>query len=182
MTDTTTSAKRPFKMRRRKRTLKKNDRSPIREVLAFLASRYDGGQIDIRDFAKKLGISYQYASAILNKDEMRLSKAEKIAEAYGHRLILYYPLKVYPLGPPDREVTKRRPAKGNLTGLIRYVEDSYITITRLAKMIGRSQPVIKKAFDTGDIFLSVLQDIADTLRIEITWEWLPANAKCENES
>lgn len=114
---------------------------------------------------------------------MKLSKAEKIAQALGYKLRLYFPVRTR-IGLDFSVRKEDYPQAGNLTGLAKYLYDSNISIDRMCKRLGRAHSVLKNAFANGDIALSTLMNVIDNLGIDIIWKFESLNEdnyeECEN--
>jgi hypothetical protein len=138
------------------------------EIVNFIEKQFPQG-LYISVIAKKLDKTPQYISGLFNKDDMKLSKAEEIADIFGYRLRLYFPVKEYPWGMQAPEPKRPFPNAGNLTGLVRYLSDSNITVNNMSKRIGKSNSVLTDAFNKGDILISTLYLIINNLDIEVIW-------------
>lgn len=146
-------------------------RKNLGELLTFLEGQHPDGMA-INDIAQKLGVTQQSVSGMFMKDDIKLSRAESIAEAYGYQLKLFFPKRENILGltpPPSLLKEKDFPNIGNLAGLYRYLLDSNITLNSISTRIGMSFGVIQRAFSKGDIFISTLYEIAKELKIEVYW-------------
>lgn len=139
-------------------------------IISFLDQLYPSG-IPIEDVAKRMNITAQAISNMFRRDDMKLSKAEEIYESFGYRLKLFYPERNYSDGyvplPPRFEY----PQAGNLSGLVKYIQDSEYSVTFVAEQTGVTTVSIRKAFQTGDIIISRLYHIVETLGISVFWEY-----------
>lgn len=139
-------------------------------MIAFLEERYPDG-LCVEDIANTIGTTKQYISFTFNKDDMKLSGAERIARCYGYELRLYFEEKRYLEGLSAPPRTKEYPNAGNLKGLVDYTLDSNWTINRLAVMTGFSYCCIEHGFKTGDMMLSVLQELTSKIGIQYIWKF-----------
>jgi hypothetical protein len=73
----------------------------------------------------------------------------------------------------DRVTAILFPNAGCLTGLVECVKRSNMTINALSSQLKVHFVTIERAFETGDIKISILKRIARMLGIEIKWIWLP---------
>ena len=140
------------------------------ELVYFLGQRHPEG-IPVKEVAEKLGVTAQYVSYIFLRDDLRLSGAEKIANLYGYELHLYFPQRRFPEGIEAPEHTREYPKAGNLRGLAEYMLDSNWTPHALAQMTGCSYHSLLHAFETGDIMISKLRHIEESLDIQILWKF-----------
>ncbi len=137
----------------------------------------------LKTLSEMTGEKVSTLSNILNRDDMKLSKAEKIAQALGYKLRLYFPVRAR-IGLDFSVRKEDYPQAGNLTGLAKYLYDSNISIDRMCKRLGRAHSVLKNAFANGDIALSTLMNVIDNLGIDIIWKFESLNEdnyeECEN--
>ena len=140
----------------------------LNEIISFIEEQH-GYEPSLDDISKKTGLSVANISALFMRDDMKLSRAEDIARKYGCELRLFFPLKEYPIEWESHVSRREFPNAKNLSGLVKYLYDSNITINHMSKRIGRSNMMIMKAFSTGDIFLSNLYQIIDNLNIDVIW-------------
>jgi len=146
----------------------------LADLINFLERTHPEGLV-LKDIAQETGISHQHLCQMLMRDDMRLSRVEEIAETLGYTLRLFFPQKVFPYGRPAHLSQRNRefPNAGNLAGLVRYINDSGMTVFHMSQRIGRANNVIKNAFETGNIAVSTLLDITDNLGITIEWSFEP---------
>lgn len=143
-------------------------RQNLKELIAFIEEQH-GCEPTLENISERAGLSAANISAYFVRDDMKLSRAEEIVRKYGYELKLFFPLKEYPFGWETHISRKEFPNAGNLTGLVKYIYDSNITINHMRKRIGRSYAMITKAFTTGDIFLSNLYLMTNNLNIDVLW-------------
>ena len=145
------------------------------ELTAFLRERH-GGEMNEREIAKVLGCTQQNVCSMFIHDDMRLRKAEWIAEAYGYTLELYFPKKQFffedQLPPPHKT---SYPNSGNLLGLTEYMLDSNWSVLHLSRITGCSYMALKNAFADGDIRLSELRRCTDAIKITCVWKFVKKN-------
>lgn len=146
----------------------------LRELISFIEDRHSG-DMSLKSIAEVTGLSVGNISAMMIRDDMKLSRAEEIVSAYGFRLRLFFPLREYPVTWAVRTTERKYPDAGNLEGLVKYLHDSNITVNHMSTRIGSSHCVIDRAFKTGDIFLSTLYTILENLNIEVIWMYEPLN-------
>ena len=152
-------------------------RKNLGELVNFLDRQYPQGY-SLDDLSAKFGKSRQYISQTFQRDDMKLSKAEWIAEQYGYHLKLYFPVRER-IGL-DYSVHKREyPNAGNLAGLEKYIYDSNISINYMSQRIGRANNVLTNAFIRGDIFISTLYEVIKNLNIEVVWSFEKADENTE---
>ncbi|MBQ8482887.1 MAG: hypothetical protein IJ504_01120 [Bacteroidales bacterium] len=143
-------------------------RKNLKELIAFIEEQH-GYEPSLEELSQKTGLSVANISAIFIRDDMKLSRAEAIARKYGHELKLFFPLKEYPIEWESHISRREFPNAGNLSGLIKYMYDSNISINHMSRRINRSHMMINKAFSKGDIFISSLNQIIDNLNIDVIW-------------
>ena len=150
-------------------------RHNLARLTEFLDSQHPDGYT-LRDLEQRMGMKQQNISQSFRRDDMKLSKAERIARTYGYRLLLFFPEweRPYPDSLPPK---KEYPNAGNLSGLVKYMRDRNITISHMAQRIGHAPNVLSNAFTKGDILLSTLREITDNLKIEVIWSFEPLNEK-----
>lgn len=152
--------------------VKKWPRKNLGELIDFLEKVNPEG-ISLHTLAEKFSVTRASISNMFNKDEMKLSKAEEIARLYGHSLTLFFPQRVHKDGfvppPPKREF----PNAGNLTGLVKYIQDSDYSIAWVAEVNGFSPNVLTRAFENGDISIRTLKRINDNLGLCVIWKFEP---------
>lgn len=143
----------------------------INEVISFIEER-NGGHFSEIEVARVLNVTPQAISQMKVKDNMRLSKAEHIAECYGYRLVLAWPNWSEKSGIEPLERKKVHDGAGNLSGLEQYILDSNRTIGSAAQMANIGRGILYRAFSTGDIMLRDLTVLSESLGIEAKWEWI----------
>ena len=134
------------------------------ELLNFLREQHTDG-VSIRAVANVLGTTPQCVSAMFVKDDTKLSKVEWIVNKYGYRLSLSYPAS----DRSDAPVPKQYRTDNNLGGLIKYVFNEGWKISNLSVLTHLNLEVLNRAFSTGDIKMSTLFNITDSLGIDIIW-------------
>lgn len=149
---------------------KKWPRQNLAELANFLEGFYPEG-IALEDVARRLHTSPQSISNMFRRDDMKLSKAEQIAAAYGHTLKLYYPVRTYEDGYIPIKPTHTYPTAGNLTGLVKYILDSEYYFVFVAEKRDIHPTTLSKAFKKGDILISRLNQLLDTLGIYTEWKF-----------
>lgn len=157
---------------------KKWPRKTLGELVNFLEQCYPEG-LSLEKIADDLNTTPQAVSNMFRRDNMKLSKAEAIINAYGYRLELFYPIRVFSDGYKPHEPPRLYPNAGNLKGLVKYIQDSEWSITFVAEQSHMSTSVLTKAFDKGDILLSTLYEVLDSLGMTITWKWFKINKNNE---
>lgn len=151
---------------------KKWPKKNLGEFIGFLEDNFgDSRGIYIKAIADKLDTTPQNISALFIKDDMKLSKIEKWTNMLGFELTLYFPEKDIVLHPSPFVKPEKYPGAGNLTGLIKYIGDSNISVHYMAQRIGCAPQTINKAFVNGDIFISTLYKMTNNLKINIIWEF-----------
>ena len=132
--------------------------------------------------SERLGVTPQSVSAIMTKDDTSLTWVDKVAAAYGYELRFSFPEK-----PMRGSVMQCRvaainyPNAGKLAGLVECVRMDNITINALAIKMKVSPHTVIRAFETGDIKISVLKRMARALEIEVEWSWFQLRDKQMNE-
>ena len=140
------------------------------ELINFLEEQYPDG-IPIKDVAERLGVTQSSISQMFRLDDTRLSKAEWIAGRYGYRIDLFFPKRKYEDGYVPAKPRMSYPDAGNLLGLVNYIQDSEYTITFVAEKTGVTRGVFTKAFQSGDISISLLYQILDILGLCVIWKF-----------
>lgn len=144
------------------------------EVVSFLWTQHPGEKGMARAVSERLGISPPTVSVVFKRDDASLSWVDKVAAAYGYELRLSFPEK-----PMKGSVMQRRvasmdyPNAGKLAGLVECARMDNITINALAIKMKVSPHTVIRAFETGDIKISVLKRMARALEIEVEWNWAP---------
>ena len=159
-------------MEERKKYVKKKKwpRKVLGELANFLEQFYPEG-LSLEDIASDLHTTPQAISNMFRRDNMKLSKAEAIMRAYGYRLELFYPVRVFADGYKPPAPLRLYPNAGNLKGLVKYIQDSEWSVTFVAEQNHMSTSVLTAAFTKGDILLSTLYNVLDTLGMTVTWKW-----------
>lgn len=146
-------------------------RKTLGELLNFMEQFYPEG-ISLAKLSGDLKVSPQAVSNMFRRDDMRLSKACEIVSSYGYELHLYFPIKRLESGytpvPPSRQF----PNAGNLSGLVKYIQDSEYPISFVAEQANIAASTVARAFDYGDIQLSTLYRIVDALSIYVNWQFI----------
>lgn len=140
------------------------------ELLAFLERQHPDG-IAVLQVAERIGCTGQYVSQLFIKDDAKLSTVARIVSCYGYELHIFFPVKTYIFGaapPPHRAF----PNAGLLAGLANYINDSNMTAHSVSRMSGLSFEVVNFALTRGDIKLSNLYTITDTLGISMHWQFV----------
>lgn len=140
-------------------------------LVSFLEERHPEG-LSLSTLAGELGVTKASISNMFNKDDIKLSKAETIAEHYGYRLKLFFPLKRYPENymPPVR-IKETFPNAGNLEGMYVYIRDSGMRLVDAANKCGITRKSLANALTKGDIQLSVLNQFLDGFEICVIWKF-----------
>ena len=138
------------------------------ELINFLEEQNPKG-LNISEIAKRMGCTPQHISALLLKDEMKLSYVEKIARSYGHELKLYFP--VWTKENPSKSKDRSFPTAGNLTGLAKYIYDSNRTVNSVSTDMNKPGSIMEQAFRKGDIKISTLYEILAQLNIITQWKF-----------
>lgn len=147
-------------------------RKNLGEFLNFLDRIYPKGY-SLQDLSNVTGMSKQNLSQMFIRDDAKLSKMEALAESFGYSLTLYYPQKTRFLGSTNEGSQKHYPNAGNLAGLVKYIQDSNISLNHMSVRVGRSYCLIANAFKNGDIKLSALYEILKNLNINVIWNYEP---------
>ena len=127
-----------------------------------------------RAVSERLGVSPPTVTVVFKRDDASLSWVERVAEAYGYELRFSFPEK-----PMKGSVIQSRvasmdyPNAGKLAGLVECARMDNITINALAIKMKVSPHTVIRAFETGDIKISVLKRMARALEIEVEWNWAP---------
>ena len=150
--------------------IKKWPRKTLSEIIDFLEMVHPEG-LNIRILAGELGMTPGSVSNLFRRDNMKLSKAEKIAEAYGYEITLLFPTKKYPEGinPPNHGKTFEK--AGKLRGLAMYIYDSNRNVHFVSNEMKMYSTMLNNAFNTGDILLTNLYKVTDHLGIIFFWRF-----------
>ena len=141
------------------------------QLVLFLKERYPDG-ISEAKLAKRLGCTQQNICAAFMKDDMKLSKAEEIVRSFGYELQLFFTKKTFICDGIKAPVHKKSyPNCKNLYGLAEYMLDSNWSIHYLAQRTDCSYEALKDAFASGDIKLSILTKVVESLNIFCLWEY-----------
>lgn len=155
-------------------------RKNLGELVRFLEKMHPEG-LALKTLSEEIGITQQALSSLFSKDDAKLSRIEQIVRCYGHELKLFFPLRTFPVEgieiPPPK---KTFPNAGNLSGLIRYINDSNYSIKYVAGLIPRYPSLLTRAFETGDILMSNLYQVLDALDICVIWKFVKTNIQQEN--
>lgn len=149
-------------------------RKNLGALVNFLEEQHPEG-INLYVVADKLGITEQAVSYIFVKDDMKLSRAQEIAAAYGYSIMLYFPEKTYPEGIIPPPMKYKFENAGQLSGLVKYISDCNYSIGFVSKMIGMNPQMILTAFKKGEIFISNLYSIVNALGINVIWKFYKIN-------
>lgn len=158
-------------MNRKKCYKKAWPRKNLGEVVNFLERIHPEG-LNLNTLARELNTTEQAVSYIFNKDDMKLSKAQFIAETYGYHISLFFPEKTYPGGlsaPPPKRIFRNA---GELTGLAKYISDSNYSISFVSMRAGKTSQMLMNALTTGDIYISNLYVILEALGITVIWKFI----------
>ena len=150
---------------------KKWPRQNLGELVSFLEMQYPEG-LTIEAIAQRLGVTPQGVSNLFRKDDMKLSRAEEIAKIYGYKLVIYYPVRVYNDGYVPCTPIHSYPNAKNLSGLVKYIQDSEYYVSFVAEKSGMNPITLLNAFKKGDIQLSRLNAVLDTLGIWAKWTFV----------
>ena len=148
----------------------------LQELVSFLGDQHQGEKRIVCAVSERLRVTPQSVSAVFRKDDASLAWVEKVAAAYGHELQLSFPEM-----PMKGSVMQRRvaamdyPNAGKLAGMLECVRMDNITINALAIKMKVSPHTVIRAFETGDIKISILKRMASVLGIDIQWVWIPTN-------
>ena len=149
-------------------------RKNLGELVNFLENIYPEGlslEILKKDFGKTVG-SW---SNTFNRDDLKLSRAERIAEHYGYTLKLMFPKRTFlnDYHPPVR--IKPVEDAGNLQGMYLWIRDSGMSAAQVAERMKVTVSVINRALSTGDIQISMLNRFTDAFGITVIWEFNKKN-------
>lgn len=157
---------------------KKWPRKNLGELLNFLEEQHPEG-LSLYALAERMKMERGGVSNMFRKDDMKLSKAEEIARRYGYELRLFFPIRRYDDGyipqPPKIQYNNA----GNLSGLVKYIQDSEYSVSFVAEKTGVAPIVLHHAFKTGNIKISTLNALLDHLGLCVIWKFIPneKNAK-----
>lgn len=150
--------------------VKKWPRKNLGELVNFLESQSPDG-LSLQILADKLGVTRGSISNIFCHDNMKLSKAEEIARIFGYELRLFFPERKHLDGYIPAPPKKTYPNAGNLSGFVKYVQDSEYSLTFVAEHNGYGTNVIKRAFESGDISIATLNSIMDNMGLCMIWKF-----------
>ena len=142
----------------------------LEELIDFLEGIYPNG-IAIEQVAERIGTTPQAVSNIFRRDDMKLSRAEDFARAYGYELKLFYPVNTNPEEITPESPVETYPNARNLNGLVKYINESKYTVASVAQRTGVHSTTITSAFRKGDIKISLLYEVLDALGIYVFWRF-----------
>ena len=145
-------------------------RKNLGELLNFLDRIHPEG-LSLGVISSEIGMTVAGVSNLFMMDDMKLSKAEGIAKAYGYELHLFFPVRNYSAFAIQPSYTRTFETAGNLEGLARYIYDSNWTINSVAHGMRKSPTMLSNAIRTGDILLSNLYKVTDSLGIYFFWKF-----------
>lgn len=151
-------------------TKNKWPRKNLGELVNFLEEQHPEG-LSLSALCTSLGVKKGTVSNMFRHDDMHLSRAESIARAYGYTLRLYFPVRKLEDGylPCPPRVTYDN--AGNLAGLVKYIQDSEYGVPFIAERMKVNANTIRRAFRRGDIMMSTLNLMLDTLGICMIWKF-----------
>lgn len=147
---------------------KKWPRKNLGELVNFLELQHPEG-LSLRSLADDLDVTAQTVSRTFIRDDMKLSRAEEIAKAYGYELKLFYTEKEFLFEPINPVKRKNFPNAGNLAGLIKYIYDCNYSVAYVCTLANMNYNILMAALTNGDIFVSRLYEIVNALKIEVLW-------------
>lgn len=145
-------------------------RKNLGEVVNFLEDRHPDG-LSLKAVADTIGAKPESVSNTFRRDDMRLSRAERLAECYGYRLVISYPVRRLDEGYEPAAPRKTYDNAGNLAGLVKYINDSEYGIPFVAEKAGITANTVRHAFTTGDTMISTLNRMLDALGIFAMWKF-----------
>lgn len=154
----------------RRKTWETKNLGPLRDIL----ENHYGGEIPLPDLAIHTGRSVQDLSNKFRADDMKISCAEEIAYSLGYKLTLLFPQKTY---LPGMELPKPRynfNTNNRLNGLVKYMNDSNVTIHSIAKRTGLNANGLSIALQKGDMHIKDLNRILREMNIDVIWDFHPA--------
>lgn len=156
--------------------VKKWPRKNLGEVIDFL-ERVNPEGVSLQTLADKFGVTRGSISNMFSKDDMKLSKAESIANGYGYELKLFFPRRIHKDGFVPPEPKREFPNAANLSGLVKYIHDSDYSFSWVGEVNGISANVLTRAFEKGDISIRTLKKIIDNLGLCVIWSFEPRKEK-----
>lgn len=146
----------------------------LQELVSFLDNQHPGEKGLVRTVSERIGVTPQSISAVFRKDDASLAWVENVAASYGYELRLSFPeMEQKGTVIPSRVVSMDYPDAGQLAGLVECVRRSNMTINALSRRMKVSHHTVDRAFETGDIKISVLKRMACVLGIKVQWVWIP---------
>lgn len=144
------------------------------EVVSFLRTQHPGEKGMARAVSERLGVSPPTVSVVFKRDDASLSWVDKVAAAYGYELRLSFPvISMKGSVMQGRVAAMDYPNAGKLAGMVECVRMGNMTINALANRMKVNHHTVVRAFETGDIKISVLKRMARALEIEVEWNWAP---------
>lgn len=138
---------------------------PIQEMIRSKT----GGNMDLEDMATRLHMTKASVSALMMKDDTTLSRVKYIANCYGCELDLVFPpYRALGLAHPSRAFERA----GILEGLGNYLMQRYGSILEASKHIPCCRSTLEKALGTGDMRISILIEICNSLGIVVEWNFI----------
>lgn len=145
-------------------------RKNLGELLNFLEEQHPEG-LSLHVLAEKFNMTTAGVSNMFRKDDCRLSKIEEIADRYGYKLILYFPVRTFLDGYVPAPPKKTYPNAGNISGMVKYFQDSEYSIPFVAEYMHILPAVLRYAFNKGDIKVSIINKFQDAFGKCVVWDF-----------
>lgn len=149
-------------------------RKNLGELINFLETQHPEG-LSLKTMSDRWKVSKANISNVFRRDDMKLSRVEEIAKLYGYELNLYFPVRHLDEGYVPVPPRGKYDNAGKLQGLVKYIQDSEYTISFIAEKMGVAPSTLSYDFRKGDMMLSLLNKMLDTLGICAIWNFEKKN-------
>jgi lambda repressor-like predicted transcriptional regulator len=145
-------------------------RKNLGAFIDFLEERYPDG-LSLQKLSEDIGVTVGALSNMFNRDNVKLSRIEEIADKYGYTLKLYFPSRNFADGEKPEPFIKEYHNTGNLYGMYKYIRDSGYSIEFVSEQMDVSNSVVKHALEKGDMQISMLNRFLEACGICCIWKF-----------
>lgn len=143
----------------------------LSELVTFLDEMNPNG-IAVRDMSRRTGLTQQYISWMMMRDDCKLSTAIRIALDYGYRLEIVAPEGKKPWEPVKNFKHKDFPNAGPLSGVADFLNTEQINLSEAARRAKISRTGFELALKRGDAMVGTIKRIAAGLGIYLEWKFI----------